>query len=88
MDFIAEIVLGYADAELERKVNNQGIKDYHILRYRDDYRIFTNNSRDGEYILKSLAEVMIELGLKLNPSKTDRSDEVITASIKEDKLGN
>ena len=86
MDLIAEIVLGYADAELERKVNNQGIKDYHILRYRDDYRIFTNDSRDGEYILKTLAEVMIELGLKLNPAKTDRSDEVITASIKEDKL--
>ena len=86
MDFIAEIVLGYADAELERKVNNQDIKGYHILRYRDDYRIFTNDSRDGEYILRTLAEVMIELGLKLNPAKTDRSEEVITASIKEDKL--
>ena len=86
MDFIAEIVLGHADAELERKVNNQGIRDYHILRYRDDYRIFTNDSRDGEYILKSLAEVMIELGLKLNPSKTDSSDEVITTSVKKDKL--
>ena len=87
MDFIGEMVLGYADAELTSKLESmQDLKDYRILRYRDDYRIFVNSPQDGERILKSLTEVMIDLGLKLNPSKTDISSDVIRASIKEDKF--
>ena len=86
MDFIGEMVLGYADTELTNKIDNLKIKDYQILRYRDDYRIFVNNSQDGERILKCITEVMIDLGLKLNPTKTDISDEVIRSSIKADKL--
>ena len=84
MDFVAELVLGYADLELSKKIN--GIEDYKILRYRDDYRIFVNNPQVGEKITKSLTEVMIDLGLKLNPSKTTLSNTVIRASIKDDKL--
>lgn len=86
MDFIAEMVLGYADTELTKMINCQGIEDYQILRYRDDYRIFVKNPRDGELILKCLTEVMIELGLKLNPSKTNVSNAIIRSSIKNDKL--
>ena len=86
MDFIAEIVLGYADTELSIKLKDQEIGEFQILRYRDDYRIFVNNSQDGERILKSLTEVMIDLGLKLKPEKTRASSEVISSSIKEDKL--
>ena len=85
MDFIAEMVLGYADSELTKKMDCQNI-DYQILRYRDDYRIFVNSSQDGDHILKCLTEVMIELGLQLNPAKTNASSEVIRSSIKEDKL--
>ena len=81
MDLIAELVLGYADLKIASKIKAHSITDYKIIRYRDDYRIFTNNSRDGEYILKSIAEVMIELGLKLSPAKTGRSDQVILASV-------
>lgn len=47
MDFIVEMVLGYADAALICKIKNYNrkeerykIEDYQILRYRDDYRIF------------------------------------------------
>ena len=69
MDFIAEMVLGYADLELSGEIETVGISDYLILRYRDDYRIFVNNPRDGEQIVKLLTEVTISLGLKLNPSK-------------------
>ncbi len=87
MDFIAEMVLGYADIELTNKINCQQINNYQILRYRDDYRIFVNNPQDGERILKCLTEVMIDLGMKLNPSKTEVSGEVIRSSIKRDKLG-
>ena len=86
MDLIGEMVLGYADTELTKKIDGQGIEDYHVLRYRDDYRIFVNNPQDGERILKCLTEVMIDLGLKLNPSKTDISNEVIRSSIKDDKI--
>ena len=87
MDFIAEMVLGYADIELSRKIDHEDIEDYYILRYRDDYRIFVNNSQDGERILKCLTEVMIGLGLKLNPAKTKISTQVICSSLKDDKWG-
>ena len=87
MNFIAEMVLGYADVELSAKINFRKIEGFRILRYRDDYRIFVNNPQDGERILKCLTEVMIDLGLKLNPEKTNVSSEVIRSSIKEDKLG-
>lgn len=86
MDFIAEMVLGYADLKLSKKVQSENITDYLILRYRDDYRIFCNNPRDGEQIVKFLTEVTISLGLKLNPSKTKASDDVVRASIKKDKI--
>ena len=86
MDFISEMVLGFADLELTEKINAAKINDYCILRYRDDYRIFVNNPQDGERILKFLTEVTIDLGLKLNPSKTKASADVVRASIKSDKL--
>lgn len=86
MDFIAEMVLGYIDFELSKKIEKQGIQDYRILRYRDDYRIFTNNPKDGEAILKLLTEELADPGLKLNSSKTLITDEVIRESMKPDKL--
>ena len=86
MDFIAEMVLGYADTILTKKITAHNIDNYQILRYRDDYRIFVNNSWDGDCILKCLTETMINLGLKLNTAKTTISDQVIRSSIKEEKL--
>ena len=86
MDFIAEIVLGYADLELSQKIHNTSIDNYEILRYRDDYRIFTNNPQDGNLILKLLTEILVDLGLKLNPQKMIASNSVIANSIKHDKL--
>ena len=85
-DFIAEMVLGYCDTELGKKIDALELDDYQIIRYRDDYRIFVNNLPDGEIILKCLTEVMIELGLKLNEAKTAFSDNVIQSSIKNEKL--
>lgn len=86
MDFIAEMVLGYADLKLSERIKKAGIINYYILRYRDDYRIFVNNPRDGENIIKLLTETTISLGLKLNPSKTKANDDVVRASIKSDKI--
>ncbi|MXY93251.1 MAG: RNA-directed DNA polymerase [Caldilineaceae bacterium SB0664_bin_27] len=84
-DFIAEMVLGYADSELSCSIRKEGIEDYRILRYRDDYRIFVNNPLHGEIILRCLTKVVIELGLKLKSEKTKVSSEVIQTSIKDSK---
>jgi hypothetical protein len=86
MDFIAEIILGYIDRILGAFLKKQKITNYQILRYRDDYRIFVCNHNDGESILKRLSEIMMPFGFKLNASKTKGSQDVITQSIKKDKL--
>lgn len=86
MDFIAEIVLGYADLQLSQKIQDSSIENYHIIRYRDDYRIFVNNPADGENIVKLLTEILISLGLKINATKTFMSHQVIRDSIKSDKF--
>jgi len=85
LDLVAEMVLGYADSELSDKIAALSITEFQILRYRDDYRIFVNNPQAGEQILKSLTEVLLELGLKLNVSKTTDAQPVIPSSIKKDK---
>jgi len=86
-DFIAEIVLGYVDSELSLKISNElKGKKYHVLRYRDDYRIFVNDSSDGDRILKYLGEILIDLGFRLNIEKTYISEDVISGSIKKDKF--
>ena len=85
MDFISELVLGYADLELSDRLNAAGIAEFRILRYRDDYRIFVQNPQTGEAILKYLTEVLIDLGLKLNASKTTGAQLVVINSIKPDK---
>lgn len=88
MDFIAEIILAYIDNQLTEKIREQKInrKNFKIIRYRDDYRIFVNNPQNAEIILKNLSEILAETGLKLNPSKTIASQNVIQSSIKKDKL--
>ena len=86
MDFLAEIVLGYADTLVTRELNAASIHEYQILRYRDDYRIFVNNPAQGREIVKIISQVLIGLGLKLSSSKTKFSDSVIKESIKSDKI--
>jgi RNA-directed DNA polymerase len=86
MDFTAEMVLGYADLELSERIQQDNIQDYEIIRYRDDYRIFSNNPQTAEHITKLLTEILIELGMRLNAQKTIVSNNVIKNSIKGDKL--
>jgi len=86
MDFIAEIVLGYIDKLLSEKIQNYTITGYHIIRYRDDYRIFSNNLSEGKKILKILSEILSDQGMRLNSNKTNMSNELIQSSIKSDKL--
>lgn len=86
MDFIAEMVLGYADLELSNRIIQENIQDYQIIRYRDDYRIYSNNPQTAEYIAKLLTEVLIHLGMRLNVQKTLVSNNIIRDSVKPDKL--
>ena len=86
MDFIAEIVLGYCDELLTKKLDEEGIIDYKIFRYRDDYRIFSNSSFELEAILKCLSEVLMNMNFKMNPAKTYTTRDVVLKSIKEDKI--
>jgi RNA-directed DNA polymerase len=84
MDFVAELILGHIDTEIHKKI--QGKDKYKIIRYRDDYRIFINDLSFGKNIVKIISECAADLGLKLNSSKTHISRNVITDSIKKDKL--
>jgi len=67
MDFVAEMVLGFADLKLYDRLRADEITDYRILRYRDDYRVFVNSPHVGEAIVKLITEVTADLGLKLSP---------------------
>lgn len=86
MDFIAEIVLGYGDTLISTRLKEKNICDYKILRYRDDYRVFSNNRDELNEILKIISEELAVLNMRLNTQKTLISDDVISKSIKRDKL--
>lgn len=86
MDFIAEFVLGYADCEISKKLDEFGFENLKILRYRDDYKVYTNSLDEGKSVLKIITEVLLDLGLKISKDKTTVSDDIVTNSIKKEKL--
>ncbi len=75
MDFIAEIVLGYADTLITTEIKAAKILDYKILCYRDDYRIFVDSPAQGSEIVKiiSLGLCGSELKLSSRPSSLIQS---------------
>ena len=85
-DFIAELVLAYADKNLETRLEEKGVKGIHMLRYRDHYRIFSNSLDDLKTVSVVLGQVLNELHLNLNASKTYISEEPLRDAIKKDKL--
>ncbi len=84
MDFIAELVLGYVDEMITSELGEP--TDFRILRYRDDYRIFSNNDVRAEAILKIVSDKLRAVGMKLGVSKTSMLTNVVEGSIKPDKL--
>lgn len=86
MDFIAEIVLGYIDTLILDKLRTKGIEDYKILRYRDDFKIFTNSANDTENILKVISDVCQHLGFRINAQKTFLTDQLIFKSLKKERF--
>lgn len=85
-DFIAEMVLGYADSLLCAKLEEDGITEYKILRYRDDYRVFCNSKEDLEKIGFFLQDILAGLNFQLNEKKTLLTEDVIDNALKPDKL--
>jgi hypothetical protein len=84
MDFVAEIVLGYVDSMVSDALGNP--PDVRILRYRDDYRIFSNNPERGEEVLKTISDKLRSVGMRLGVSKTIACSNVVEGSVKPDKL--
>lgn len=85
-DFVGEIVLGYSDLLFHEALQQEGIDGYEVIRYRDDYRIFCNDRDKLERISYILQHVLETLNLRLNSQKTKISDNIVTDSIKSDKL--
>lgn len=85
MDSICEIVLRYIDKEIQKKIKENKIDYYQIIRYRDDYRIFGKSKEDCEKILKILTEILGEYNFYLNPNKTISSDDLVKSAYKIDK---
>lgn len=84
MDFVAEIVLGYVDHEINSALGEP--TDFRILRYRDDYRIFANSDDRAEQILKVISDKLRPVGMRLGVSKTLLNRNVVEGAIKPDKL--
>ena len=84
MDFVAELVLGYVDELITSELTTAD--DFSILRYRDDYRIFTNSDVRAEEILKVISDKLRMVGMKLGVAKTFINTNVVEGSIKPDKL--
>ncbi len=84
MDFIAEIVLGYVDEQINLELVRG--KDIRVLRYRDDYRIFANSDEQAEAVLKIVSDKLRAVGMKLGVSKTYSCRNIVEGSIKPDKL--
>lgn len=88
-DLIAELILAYADVQLglatHREAPTNASESWAILRYRDDYRIFTHTRVQAHCLLHKLTTVLQSLNFKLNGNKTRIYGDILTYSIKSDK---
>lgn len=84
MDFIAEMVLAYVDGLIDQKIDKSS--EVRILRYRDDYRIFSNSEEKAEATLKVISDNLRTVGMRLGVSKTVACRNVVEGSIKPDKI--
>ncbi|AUH63105.1 RNA-directed DNA polymerase [Paracoccus zhejiangensis] len=84
MDIIAELVLAYVDHLITE--NLTGEKNFHILRYRDDYSIFTLNDQRASEIVRVISDCLRKVGMQLGAAKTSVSTNIIEGAIKPEKL--
>ena len=84
-EFLAEFVLADIDKKLGVILKKLKVIDYKILRYRDDYHIFSNNKDNLIVILNNLTKVLQEYGMRLNKEKTKMTDNILNDTLKKDK---
>jgi hypothetical protein len=84
MDIIAELVLAYVDHLIAKELNQK--EDFHILRYRDDYSIFTLSDQRASEIVKVISNCLRKVGMHLGAAKTLESSNIIEGAIKPEKL--
>lgn len=60
--------------------------DWQVVRYRDDYRIFSNSKEVAEKIVKVLADILSDLNMHFNTKKTGLVSDIIESAIKPDKV--
>lgn len=84
MDIIAELVLAYVDHLITKDL--QEFKDFHILRYRDDYSIFTQNDQLAAKIVRVISDCLRKVGMQLGAAKTSVSTNIVEGAIKAEKL--
>lgn len=86
-DFFAEMLLTYIDMLLVQKIETlEPELEYRILRYRDDYRIFTLTEEDAHLIKKELVLLLQRHKLSINEKKTIITSDIITNSMKPEKI--
>ncbi|MDE6512084.1 MAG: RNA-directed DNA polymerase, partial [Muribaculaceae bacterium] len=91
--FIAEIILGYSDMLFTKAVREAQARkelptnlDYHVLRYVDDFRIFCSDREALDKLSYILQEVLEKFNFRMNSSKTKISSNIISDTIKPDKM--
>ncbi len=84
MDIIAELVLAYVDHLITKHLSDH--KDFHILRYRDDYSVFTQNDQQAAEIVMEISNCLRKVGMQLGAAKTSVSTNIIAGAIKPEKL--
>lgn len=85
MDTFAELILGQIDIDLRKETDKLNISNYKVVRYRDDYRIFSNSKDDLDRISKCLVGVLGNFGLDLNSKKTELHEDIVFHSLKSAK---
>ncbi len=86
MDFIAELVLGYLDENLKTAMQaSENQFRWKVIRFRDDYRIFTSTEAEAQVVLQFLSTEAAMLGFRMNPTKTRISSGFLRHAIKSDK---
>ncbi|MDO6725457.1 RNA-directed DNA polymerase [Cognatishimia sp. 1_MG-2023] len=84
MDIIAELVLAYVDHQITDHLADD--KDFHILRYRDDYSIFTCSDQHASEIVRVISDCLRKVGMQLGAAKTSVSTNIVEGAIKPEKL--
>lgn len=86
-DLMSELLLAYIDYKLVEKIEkNEEHIDFKILRYRDDYRIFTKRLEDSILINRELVLLLQRYKLNLGEAKTSQATDMINGALKDDKL--